>query len=380
MLHKIFAPMLYTRCRIKNLSSILVSLEHDNEMVKKIEHLDLYSGIQTEEPTYQELIVDDFWRFLANPPNNHDAFAYQKQVQINSDLATQLRAAIIRERITFPMLRSVSLGGYGDFHWTSIAARRMEPTLLAGFGLDNFEGIPRYFLGHSTIEHLCQSVNYGPLALSALIYKPATPLKVYTYHVRYPPDACVCGQEVAPIIVGAINRYYFVNAFTVNESHAKIWSRSRQRRKFLIGAILKSLTSREMIVSTHTFGSYREYKNYIPVDNTVIELYDYIRFVKPVTEDPNCSAAQRGYTARACRAAQPLTDIQVELDNSLPHEWRGKVLLKDREEAPPCTACGFDLMARWEYKVSSGDMTDGHGPMCAACEVYAEDYGDEDDH
>jgi hypothetical protein len=41
MLHKIFAPMLYTRCRIKNLSSILVSLEHDNEMIKKIEHLDL---------------------------------------------------------------------------------------------------------------------------------------------------------------------------------------------------------------------------------------------------------------------------------------------------------------------------------------------------
>jgi hypothetical protein len=286
-------------------------------------------------------------------------FAYQKQVQINSDLATQLRAAIIRERTTFPMLRSVSLGGYGDFHWTSIAARRMEPTLLAGFGLDNFEGIPRYFLGHSTIEHICQSVDSGPLALSALIYKPATPLKVYTYHVRYPPDACVCGQEVAPIIVGAINRYYFVNAFTVNESQAKIWSRSRQRIKFLIGAILKSLTSRQMIVSTHTFGSYREYIHRVPLDDTVIELYDYIRFVRPIREDDNCFEIRRGYTARACRAAQPLTRIQTELDDSLPEHWKGKVFLKDREDAPPCTACGFDLMAEWEYKISSRGMTDG---------------------
>jgi hypothetical protein len=106
----------------------------------------------------------------------------------------------------------------------------------------------------------------------------------------------------------------------------------------------------------------------ISLDNTVIELYNYIRVVERVNEGELSFPIQRGYTARACRPAQSLDKIQKKLDQDLPARWQGKVVFKNREDAPACTACGFDLMKEWEHKIKSDGSTDPIGPDCPRCD------------
>jgi hypothetical protein len=374
MLYQIFAPKLYARASIGNMSSLLTGFEDDKMLINKIQHLHLYSGIHPEEPTYVDFFIRDLWSALGKDQRRATTFAAFKEVEQCALAGIEIRHAIAKGLVPFPKLRTVSLGGYENRTWASPRAKEMEQEMIDTYKLDNAKGIPQILLGLPSVEHLCQSVELGPLALSAVIYKPLTPLKVFTYHVRYPPHACVCAQEVAPIIVGAINRYYFVNAFTVNDDDVKVWSRWPAERQLLIGALIQAFELRRSVVLTPNMEeSERVGLNSVPLDDTVIELYDYIRFVERTVDDQDPFTVKRGYTHRACRPAQPLLDMQRALDNALPQRWKGKVLLKDREEAPPCTACGLDLMEEWKYKIkTSMRKANGRSAMCLACKIYAE--------
>jgi hypothetical protein len=341
-------------------------------MLDRMQHLHLYSGFRRKEPSYYDLLVNNLWPALEADDKFAITFAAVKEVENCSLLGIHLRKSISTGIPVLPNLRTVSLGGYDNAIWTSPHAPDLEQRTIDCYQADNAKGIPQILLSLPSVEHLCQSVEIGPLALSAVIYKPLTPLKVFTYHVRYPSHVCICGQEVTPIVLGAINRYYFVNAFCANVDNVKVWSRSRHERDMLIGALVQSLQLRKSIVLTPNMGeSERDSLDEYSLKDTIIELYDYIRFVKPVKDDDDPFTVKRGYTARACRPAQPLDDIQKELDRALPQRWKGKVILKHREEAPPCTACGLNLMEEWKDKMKTSRRKARYESlMCAACDVY----------
>jgi hypothetical protein len=58
-LYDIFAPQLYTKFSVGNLSSIFTGFKYGNSMFKHIRHLHLYSGTYNDEPTYTELVMMD---------------------------------------------------------------------------------------------------------------------------------------------------------------------------------------------------------------------------------------------------------------------------------------------------------------------------------
>ena len=340
-------------------------------MIDNIRHLHLYSGEYSEEPTYTDSLLRDLWSGLGPPRGHTTTFAACEEVEQCSHVGIHIRHAIARAERPLKKLRSVSLGSYGDSGWSSSKGQVMEKEMIDCFGINNAKGIPQILLGLESVDHFCQSVEYGPLALSPMLFQPLTPLKVFTYHLRAPDHTHVLAQEATPMVVGAINRYYYAASFTVNDDGMKVWSRWPRERQELLGVLIETFKFRKTVVLTSNMthsGSVGI--DTVSLDNTIIELYDYIRLVEGTEEDRDPFIIVRGYSHRACRPAQPLDDIQEELDKALPPRWKGKVLLKNREEAPPCTACGLDLMDEWKDKIktSMGDPEDDT-ITCPVCSV-----------
>lgn len=74
-----------------------------------------------------------------------------------------------------------------------------------------------------------------------------------------------------------------------------------------------------------------------PLRNTVIELYDFCPADIGLTLIEEAQTeADRTYITRE--------EMQVILEIRLPEIWKGKVSMKSKADAPPCTACGRKLM------------------------------------
>jgi hypothetical protein len=365
MLYDIFAPKLYHSCHIGHLSSLLVSLENGNEMLSKIQHLQLYSGMHHESQTYADFMIRNSWAVLDPPPKRGEHSTYHQEFEVSILIGLFLRHAVERGVIPFPALRMVSLGGHEDFKW--IDWRDWRTPFVGGSRThddqyDDAFGIPQVIIGLPSVEHICQSVVNGPFALSPAIHIPKTPVKTFTYHARYPSDGCTCNLEYIPIIKGAVNRYYFVNAYTLIHTDGSPWI---DDSGIILNALFRGLnqTSLRLSVSEKNRSHSAQIDANI-LDDTVIELYDYFRFVDPVEGDSLPLRITRGHSAQACRPAKPLPRFQQELDELLPDAWRDKVILKNREDAPLCAACGFDLVREWENKIEQDGLGNGDETMC----------------
>jgi hypothetical protein len=97
--------------------------------------------------------------------------------------------------------------------------------------------------------------------------------------------------------------------------------------------------------------------------DTAIEIYDYIRHVR--IHPPEISL-QFPYTngkamELADRPPESLEAVQAALETYVVPEWKGKVVLRNREDAPPCEACDLDPKEQWKlHGISSGE-----NPSCA---------------
>jgi len=77
----------------------------------------------------------------------------------------------------------------------------------------------------------------------------------------------------------------------------------------------------------------------ISLKETKVEIYDYIR---------HCTVSGPGLDINTIeRHPTDLSRIQSILDGKI-GRWKGKVFLKNREDCPPCSACGFEGF--WKYK------------------------------
>jgi hypothetical protein len=232
----------------------MTSLESGNDLLNKIRHLHLYHGSYNIAPTYTDLMKGDLWGALEPAKSRITTFAAIMEVQQCSFVSIDLRHSIDKGFKPLPNLRTVSLGGFDKSTWTTSTGKEMEQDAIDSFSLDNVKGIPQVLMGLESVQHLCQSVECGPLALLPMVYRPWTPLKVFTYHVRQPLDTCTCAQEVTPIVVGAVNRYYYTNLFTVNYDQLKVWSEWAEQKQNLIGVIIETFGLRNSVVVTRNMG------------------------------------------------------------------------------------------------------------------------------
>jgi hypothetical protein len=228
-LYDVFAPQLYTKCSVGNLSSIFTGLNNGNSMLEHIQHLHLYTGTYNEEPTYADLIKGDMWGGLNRHGIEKPPWSGTDEIMKCACVANSIQDSLRHDRVSpFPKLRTISLGGCQDHVWGSPMAEGWEERALKGSGMSTiYKMLPVALLAIPSVEHFCQSTECGPLALRPSIHKPSGHLsiKIFTYHLRHPGRHHGLKRNFAPIISGAINRYYYLydpTAENVNASSERI--------------------------------------------------------------------------------------------------------------------------------------------------------------
>jgi hypothetical protein len=171
---------------------------------------------------------------------------------------------------------------------------------------------------------------------------------------------------MGPVFLGATNRYYYPCLFTVDNDPDTEWDPEAEAPP--IARIVQCLSI--VIVKDGHIQVPDAPPQKFDLGQTKLEFYDYIRYVDPVDE---ITLKSEGPTGRACRPATSLARIQAVLDDRLPECWKGRVILKNREEAPPCTACGLNLMEQWKDVVVSEVSAPGEVIPCELCHMGEEE-------
>ena len=83
--------------------------------------------------------------------------------------------------------------------------------------------------------------------------------------------------------------------------------------------------------------------NVDPSEDTTIEIYNCYRYVHRSNYDPQTASPIDPAEENQDLLPDNLDFCQNIVDACLPRVWQGKVWVKNREEAPPCVACGLDI-------------------------------------
>lgn len=361
MLYDICGPRLYANCLMGNLSSLHFGLGSGNQLTQKIERLHLYSGPHLAEPSYADMLdfPDDTWIRFKTPHRPILWINGATEWSLHDDMIMSLKVSIRLKRMydeKCPVLwglRILCLGDIPNVTWSMPDARRADTqTGQSRRGHDD-PPIARLLVDLPNVEHVCQSVRFGPYAFDYSIHNARYKrLDIFSWHPKFPALRCACTVEMGPMILGAINRYYYPCLFAVENVPAAEWNPSEEAAR--IARLVECISCVNIIDGhIHLAGSPPQR---FDLGKTKLEFYDYIRYVDPV---PGLNTEDEGRNDRASRPATSLARIQALLDECLPECWRGRVILKDREDAPPCTACGLDVMEQWENIVTTDKSTPG---------------------
>jgi hypothetical protein len=264
---------------------------------------------------------------------------------------------LFNENIRFlPNLRIISMAGIGENLFNGPRAWKHEE-LCDRRIKDCFKILPLALIDIPTVQHYCQAVGHGPLAAPGIIYQPQTPPQTFTHHPRGAPlfeSHPATGQVLAfPIIVGSINRYY-------DELPCHIpypWLPDSASQISLVLAPIKAMLMRSTKVADPVSGrpidpkSNNEGKS-DPFKDTLIEIYNCIRIVHRSNYDANDAQPIDPAIENRDLVPNDLGVCQRLLDDHLPEVWKGKVWLKNREEAPPRAACGFDIKEQFSAAIA----------------------------
>jgi hypothetical protein len=214
-LYDIFAPQLYTKFSVGNLSSIFTGFKYGNSMFKHIRHLHLYSGTYNDEPTYTELVMMEAWEALDGYGEEKIPWSGTDEVLNCVFVGNCIQHSLQHDRLSpFPKLHSISLEGYQDHMWGLPMAEGWEESALKDPSMSPcYKMLPLALLAIPSVEHFCQSTEFGPLALRPFMYTTSRQLsiKIFTFHLRHPDRCQGLKQNFAPIVSGAINRYYYIH-------------------------------------------------------------------------------------------------------------------------------------------------------------------------
>jgi len=351
-MHDICVPVLYGDCTPDNFVSFAAGLR-TNENTDRTARLHIHHQRHWQEATYHEIFTLG-WDALEDKvdinavPYIRDKDSVYEECQALEKEGLRLRKFITEGLTILPNLRTVSMGGIGEAIYNGSFAPYIEQYYDCHFD-DSRKLLPHSLIDLPTVSHYCQAVAFGPLALPSKILKLQSPLETFTHHPRPSPLFSLCRNVQAtcspPVILGAVNRYYCEAAISIPYSMV---GKAEVDLTGLMDPILAML-SRSVYVADPTTGTtVISNDEATDIDGTVIELYAYVRAV----DEKDLAALTRGYSAFSNKlqelAPQSLVDLQAHLDTLLPEEWKGKVWLKNREDAPPCPAYGLDLEEEFE--------------------------------
>jgi len=362
MLYDICAPKLYTDCFIGNVTYLMSSLQIRNAMMAKIERLQIYSGYYYDEPPYVDLLRGLPWSQLITPPsktrlaNGATGGSLLEEVGLCLRTVRLLEAILQHDLSAFARLRAVSMGDIPNITWSSSLAPKMEVGMLGASPMSGLQlkSLARTLVNMPNVTHACQSTQFGPLGLSHGANRIKNPPAVFTYHPKLPSPFCPCTEALGPIILGTMNRHYYTCLYAMEDEPVIMAS--------IINNIVLSVCSTPISDTGEDAGDTADSDD---LGKTMVELYDYVR----VSESTQNSRADpvptpRGHSVRACRPAQSLNQFQGVLEEYLPPKWRGRVIFKNREDAPLCTACGLNLAEMWEDHIKEEGVVSGEILHC----------------
>lgn len=172
-----------------------------------------YAGLLSEQPDWQHAGTK------RKPRDREDTMAYSSIAKEADDvlyawkLLNQAEAQAQAKgtkggSVVMPKLRRVTMAPNQERLWNHVFdASRLDHRKLS-------RPLPLQLLSQPSVEHYCQSMLLGPLALPNGIIKLDNPPKVFTYHSKSTgPEAAEALRP--PIVLGAINRHIYHGVYFV---------------------------------------------------------------------------------------------------------------------------------------------------------------------
>jgi hypothetical protein len=279
-------------------------------------------------------------------PHDNEKLSYQRRFAagMSHGLMEPLTSRIQNEtstgESTLPLLKTVSMGGYGD---STFGCLRPDYAIAKAIPHDR---LSLALLSLPTVEHYCQHMSMGPLAVAEEIFKPLNPPKTVTFHYAF-PETEFSEVLLPPIILGATNRFIYCSPLRFGTSRPLTPSELVESSKSILGLIGAFLSTRQRVTEEVKPGTPVGSSGDIPgtnkipfdqvsLDGTYIEIYNQIRNVEakgtaPAPRDePGWPFSPEAYKA-----------MEKEGDK-LWGRWKGRVKIRNREDIPACPVCGFD--------------------------------------
>lgn len=238
--------------------------------------------------------------------------------------------------------------------------------------------LPLVLMNHPTVEHFCQPRLFSNLALHHENFLVSTPPKVFTCHIHFDISESPWHRSSVladppkefrlPIILGTTNRMIFEEPH-IPARNGGIDPLSREiNMELATGVLWQAIQKSYVLVVDHPSDEARwNEKVYVPKD-TKVEIYGFVAsFSRSPSSSLSPSPSERSHDLEQPQRSY-LSKVQTRLDSILDQKWRGKVVLKNAEEAPPCTACGLDLVEqcrtrREAYEVYEAGHTEESSPL-----------------
>lgn len=207
--------------------------------------------------------------------------------------------------------------------------------------------LPLFFLDHPPVKHFCQFNLLGTLALPSGYIEVSPRPEVVTHHM--PPEHLThFPQRPPPVVLGTVNRYYFPHSTLFlclpgQDEYALV----QEDVLPLFGPLMPFFDRARPRIVSDKGSSYKiqgggQKKGWL--EGTTVELYGFVQsYTLSRQQEARYRMRTWDPTAAAAKAKpESLRRVQKGLEMILP-EWKGHVILKHREEAPGCTACGLDF-------------------------------------
>jgi hypothetical protein len=295
-----------------------------------------------EEPTYAHLILDGEWTLSGSISTLEDCHLGMWLALGHPTFAKRL--------LLFPAAEALQKASRSGSQGTFASLERVVMTREAesfSWGViqqefDNFKNvlapppIPLFLANLPSVKHYCQFSPVGPLALPNQTLQIEHPPQIVTIH--HPGLISDLGPAWRPaIVLGSTNRLMCNGTHFYLSSDMPGANIPAENIVRYLGPLEEMLSENPVLgldVNQHTTVPF----NSVSIENTKIEIYDYIR---------HCTFSGVADIQTADSRPTDLSQLQSILDARI-GRWKGKVLLKNREDCPPCSACGFEGF--WKYR------------------------------
>jgi len=328
----ICTPQLYKDCLVSDMNRFLAgpNIRPRSEKLAnpvQVKTLRIYHSESRRGPSYTDLFTGSAEWIDVGCSKGTDRSVTSEKIDIisfdylkNDQAADKIRQVVKAYPRTFSSLDRVCLTPTGDQSWGSDPAHaRIDESF-------SFVMLPFVLSGLPSVKHYCQGTQLGPLALGCITIKPTHPPKVSTYHCPHTygfwdPDT------LPPIILGSINRYMSPHCIQVL---SPVISTFMTDGIYTVVKPLLTLLSAQVVVVQKGDGQEQRPIGSVSKAGTIIEVYNIIDY------EPGFDATSRFTPAERLAMIQHILDLHLG-------PWRGIVVLKLKEDCPPCSACGFKL-------------------------------------